>query len=118
MTIKSFIIAFWITLSTLSAAEVLGEDAMEQNSDLNLLISAYVALANDHTILNMRLYIRSLQAEIYHLVNVGEITNATIKLESVLALLDPIFKNMSEEYRERMESKSLNSLKDFIKIHI
>lgn len=118
MVIKSILFAMGITITTLSAAKVLGEDAVEPNADLNLLISAYCASANSQTMMNLRLYINSLQAEIDYLVNLGEITEATAKVESASALLDPIIEGMSDEHRESIGSKSLNLLKDFIKKHM
>ncbi|QOL19421.1 hypothetical protein [Candidatus Bodocaedibacter vickermanii] len=118
MTIKSLFLAMGIIVSNLSAADALGEDAMDPNADLNLLIAAYSASANDQTMMALRLYVHSLQAEISHLINCGKITEATVKAESAIALLNPLFKSMSEEQHERLGSKELKNIKIFIHMYI
>jgi hypothetical protein len=94
----------------------IGEKDIDPNADLSLLISAYRTSANDQTMMNLRLYLHSLQAEIYYLVNLGDFAEATVKVESATSLLDPIFESMSDEQRQSVGSKTLKIIKEFMQI--
>lgn len=116
MTIKSFLLTVVISVSALTAAETV-DVAVKANPELSRLVQAYSDSADATSVMNLRSYVKSLQPEIYHLVDLGKMDEATAKFDSVIELLTPIYDSMSDEDRWRAGEETLGLIGDYISMH-
>lgn len=133
MNIKSISIALGICATTLSAAEPLPSDSNTTSTEVFSLINAIKTypyeitpdlkdlihgyLSGTKSVSDINSYVKSLQEELYKLVDGGEVSLASNRFEAVAELLYSLFEKMNEVEQWKAGAETLNLIDQYISEH-
>lgn len=128
MNIKSLVIAMSISSVSLSAADIPNNPNDESSSLVNFIkespnsFSDITVLIQDYSVgkkspRDINTFVKSLQAEIYGLVDNGQIEKAKVRFDSVTALLYPLYESMNDEERWSSGEETLGLMAQYIDDH-